>query len=138
MKSLMMFTLLSLASVSVFAGNPPAKRATLIVTATQGVQYKSPYISVGFSDSSFDYDDKAGTSPRNKSMCYVGDVKDVCGIIKAYEKQMNEQYRQGAHDSIDVQSCKQTASDTVEAAYTLSDDYGDNLKVERTLKPCGQ
>ena len=55
MKSILMLATLTLVSVSALAANSPAKKPTIIVTATQGVQYKSPYISVGFSDSSFEY-----------------------------------------------------------------------------------
>ncbi len=67
----------------------------------------------------------------------MGDVKDVCTIIRATAKYMSTQYRQGAHDTMDIESCKLTAPDTVEAKYTLSDDYGDEFNVERTVKPCG-
>lgn len=109
---------------------------TLIIMAQQGSDYRSPYITVGFRDSSFHYNIKNGITPKNKSVCYVGNIKEVCPLIRKAERQMNLEYRQGAHDNMDLLSCRIEDVETVQAVYILSDDYGDEIKVERQIIPC--
>lgn len=140
MKNIILTAAVSLLStVAIAAGSPSKAPApqTMIITSILFPGYKAPLIRAGFSDSSFDYNEKNDLLPRNKSMCYLGEAGDVCAIIRAVAKQMEKEYRQGAHDRMEVQSCRTAAGDVVEVSYTLSDDYGtDELLVERTIKAC--
>ena len=96
---------------------------------TGGVQVG---VGLGFSDSSFDSD--------TKGFCYLGTADQVCAQVKTYEAAMNAAYGQGAHDAIAVQSCAVTQRDNqtvVALKYNLSDDYGDDLDLDKTIAPCG-
>lgn len=109
---------------------------TVIISATQSPKAKSPEIRYGFFDSSFDYSDRNGLTPANKSMCYVGKADDVCGIIRNVEKQILQVYGDGAHDYIEVSNCQIENGTNVEVKYRLVDDYGGNLNVKRTISEC--
>lgn len=116
-----------------------AASATLIMTAIASQdKNQSPEISAGFNESSFEYDTqgRGGLRPENKSMCYIGDATKVCNLIRDYERRMNQEYRQGAHDNITVQSCKVSRGGIVKARYNLGDDYGGDLQVNRDIKSC--
>lgn len=126
------YTLLGVVfSTQLFAAEP-----TTIIVSIMFPHYKSPMIQTGFHDSAFDYDERKDLMPRNKSICFVGPATDVCNQIKSFERSMNSGYRSGAHDSIRVYSCKMKTADTIETSYQLISDYGDDLRVERTIRPC--
>lgn len=119
-----------------------ASAKTMIVSAIQYRSAAAPTIYIGFSDSSFDYDTK-NPKPESKSYCYVGDVNEVCSQIQMEVRRMQAQYASGAHDTIDLKSCKveenpvSSHSKVVRAIYTLSDDYGTKeLPVDRLIKAC--
>lgn len=120
----------------VFSTQLLAAEPTMIIVSILVPNYKSPMIQTGFHDSAFDYNEKNDLTPRNKSMCYVGHASEVCAQIRNFERSMNAGYRSGAHDNIRVYSCKMTSADTVETSYQLISDYGDDLRVDRTIKPC--
>jgi hypothetical protein len=120
----------------VFSTQLLAAEPTMIIVSILVPNYKSPMIQTGFHDSAFDYNEKNDLTPRNKSMCFTGPIGDVCNQIRNFEKSMNAGYRGGAHDNIRVYSCKIIAADTVETSYQLISDYGDDLRVERMIKPC--
>jgi hypothetical protein len=87
--------------------------------------------SVGFYDSSFD--------TPTKAFCYTGQARSVCSAIEKHAQAMHEQYAEGAHDDMGLESC--TVSDgefgqIVTAKYQLSDDWGGNLDVTRTIERC--
>ena len=109
---------------------------TVIISATQSTKAKSPEISYGFFDSSFDYSDRSGLAPANKSMCYVGQAEDVCAIIRNVEKQIMQVYTNGAHDYLDLLSCQIENEKDVEVKYRLVDDYGGDLNVNRVISEC--
>lgn len=109
---------------------------TVIISATQSPTAKSPEIRYGFFDSSFDYSERNGLTPSNKSMCYVGKAEDVCGIIRNVEKQILNVYRDGAHDYLEVSNCQIEKDNIVEVKYRLVDDYGGNLNVKRNISEC--
>ncbi|MCC2679063.1 MAG: hypothetical protein K0R29_1639 [Pseudobdellovibrio sp.] len=120
----------------VFSTQLMAAEPTMIIVSILVPNYKSPMIQTGFHDSAFDYNEKNDLTPRNKSMCFTGPAADVCNQIRSFERSMNAGYRNGAHDNIRVYSCKMTTADTVETSYQLISDYGDDLRVERTIRPC--
>lgn len=116
-----------------------AASSTLIMTAVASAdKNKAPEISAGFNESSFDYDtqNRGGLRPENKSMCYMGEASKVCGVIRDYETRMNLQYRRGAHDNITVLSCTVTRDNSVKTSYSLTDDYGSDLRINREIKSC--
>ena len=106
---------------------------TTLITAIQNNDGKAPVIYQAFSESSFDYD--GSVKPENTTICYVGKAQDVCTIIKNYADDMNEAYSSGAHDAMTVISCEASA-DAVKASYELTDDYGGDLTVNRTIEAC--
>ena len=95
---------------------------------------------VGFSDSSFNYD--VDDTKRERSFCFIGNVSDVCGIVEAGVLKKNGEYYQGAHDRIELYSCKTVVAadkyetDSVTLMYNLSDDYGANFDVTRVIEAC--
>lgn len=109
---------------------------TIIISATQSAKSKSPEIRYGFFDSSFEYSERNGLTPANKTMCYVGKADDVCGIIKNVEKQILQVYSDGAHDYLEVSNCQIQNGTNVEVKYRLVDDYGGNLNVKRMISEC--
>ena len=109
---------------------------TIIISATQSAKSKSPDIRYGFFDSSFDYSEKDGLTPANKTMCFVGKAEDVCGIIKNVEKQIRQVYRDGAHDYLELLNCQIESGINVEVKYRLIDDYGGDLNVKRSISMC--
>ena len=117
-------------SMQVLAAEP-----TLIIVAILYPSHKAPLIQTGFQDSAFDYNERNDLTPRNKSMCYVGRASDVCGQIRGAERAINSEYLSGAHDNLKVLSCR-FSGNAVEVVYQLTSDYNDDLRVERTIKPC--
>jgi hypothetical protein len=115
---------------------------TFIVTATAYLDEKGnagAMTTLGFQDSSFQYGTK-GTDPnRSKTICFYGNVNEVCGQIRSAAAAMRREYTRGAHDDIDLKSCEVKMDDGmrfVRARYHLSDDYGGGLDVERHIDPC--
>ena len=126
----LVFTMLS---ASCWAATP-----TTIMTAVLSGKVKISEVSVGFSESSFDYDNQnqGGLRPENKSMCYIGEAAKVCDQIRAFEGRTNLQYTRGAHDNITVQKCDVTDQNTVQTTYLLTDDYGGDMSISREIKNC--
>jgi hypothetical protein len=88
-------------------------------------------VSLGFRDSSFDGDEK--------SFCFVGRARDVCGLVGDAAAKMQGEYSSGAHDTIHVQSCAVSDSGAdakVDLRYRLTDDYGGDLSVAKTIEKC--
>ena len=88
-------------------------------------------VALGFEDSAFDSD--------TKGFCYLGSADQVCAQAKTYETAMNAAYTSGAHDSMGIHACATAQKDNrtvVTLSYNLSDDYGDNLDLEKTIAPC--
>ena len=88
-------------------------------------------VALGFEDSAFDGD--------TKGFCYLGSADQVCAQVSKYETAMNAAYASGAHDAIGVHGCTLSQKDNrtvVTLSYNLSDDYGDNLDLEKTIAPC--
>lgn len=108
---------------------------TIIVSQTRSGKL-SPVISQGFSDSSFDYSGNDSRVTQSKSMCYIGDARAVCSQIQKYADSINNEYRHGAHDSIELKSCLVGNGWVVLASYHLTDDYGGDLNVERHITRC--
>ncbi len=115
--------------VSVFA-------KTSIITAE--VRDGKANIILGFSDSSFDY--KQNDTKREKTFCYIGVAKDVCPKIY-YASMLSGGDR---HDRMEVKACEVIDSgdgfhaynEKVLTTYNLSDDYGSNFDVTRTIEKC--
>jgi hypothetical protein len=99
-------------------------------------------ISYGFSDSSFFYS-KSDTK-RERSFCYVGKAKDVCGMIDMASFNSSD----GRHDNLKVKSCEVVEvgdgfevyeqATKVVAKYNLSDDYGSDFDVTRIIERCSK
>lgn len=133
MKFLTTALTLTVISAQCFAGS------ATIITAASPDRNKAPEISMGFSDSSFDYgngNDKL-RSPEDKSMCYIGDAAAVCEIIQNYANELNAQRSRGQHDGMNVESCTVSRSKlSVRAIYNLTDDYDSDIRVNREIKSC--
>lgn len=126
---------LILSSLSSFAAE------SMIITST--VDGK---VTIGFSDSSFDYPN--GATSFEKNFCYTGSVYDVCNQIGAAAFKMNADYTGGAHDNITIKSCHVVqdmdsdgyhpafGSERVVTSYNLGDDYGSDINVTRTIEKC--
>jgi hypothetical protein len=104
-----------------------------IFAATVAVSPTTVHVSasVGFYDSSFD--------TPTKAFCYRGQARAVCSAIEKHAQAMHEQYSEGAHDDMGLESC--TVADgefgeIVTAKYQLTDDWGGNLDVTRTIERC--
>ena len=89
--------------------------------------------AIGFSDSSFHYQNQE--EAQAAEFCYWGRVDLVCAEVQLGVQNRNMQYYSGAHDKIDYQSCE-VIDDKVITSYTLSDDYGSEFKVTRTIDQC--
>ena len=107
--------------------------SSTIITSLQRAGSVTPEINIGFSDSSFDYSETV--KPENKSMCFLGSIDDVCGMISEEAGRMNKAYLDGAHDSMQVVICKIDGA-SVKTSYELQDDYDGNLIVNRTIEAC--
>ncbi len=130
MKNLLSFIVL-------FSSFSTAANSTMIVTGDTKI---GPII--GFSDSSFNY--KANDTKRERKFCYVGNVNEVCDLVKEAALKMNSNYYGGAHDRIELQSCitkvaaDEYETDEVTVKYNLSDDYGSDFDVTRTIRECAR
>ena len=127
------------------SGEAAAKRApaTFIVSASASVDEKgrvhaSP--GLGFRDSSFYYPSKGADPANSTRFCFVGHASDVCAIVNLAADRMRRDYREGAHDDIEIQSCAaQTTKDgerVVKTKYRLTDDYGGDLTLDREIAEC--
>lgn len=115
---------------------------TQIITSTT-----SGNVTLGFSDSSFDY--SASDTEHKKNFCYFGNVNNVCSLVYKAALQMGMDASNGAHDSMEVLSCvvdNESIDDYhvdeyasyVVTQYKLSDDYGSEFVVKRTIHPCSE
>lgn len=110
-----------------------AQANTQLITYTRNSD--SSQASMGFSDSSFDYSQQKGQAPDTKTMCFMGKIEGVCQQISDTASAMNNNYRRGAHDAMTLNSCTIKA-DSVEVSYDLTDDYGGDLQVQRSISRC--
>jgi len=99
--------------------------AASVVARPSGVEVNA---SVGFYDSSFDLPKKA--------FCYTGQPQSVCAAVEQYARGMHAQYLQGAHDDMTFESCTVSEEDVVTAKYHLTDDWGGDERVTRTIERC--
>lgn len=137
MKKILLLVAASLLAFHSHAQNPrAAAQTTQIVTAKQQSNDRSPEISLGFSDSSFEYGESPEKlKPENKTICYVGEATQVCRMIRLYADSMNDSYSRGNHDRIYIHSCE-VVRDTVKTNYWLTDDYGGDWRINRDIKSC--
>lgn len=91
-------------------------------------------IIVGFSDSSFNYQNEV--EAKSAFFCFTDDASTVCPEIATAAAAMNMNYAQGAHDKIELLSCEKVSDREVVASYILSDDYGSEYSVERSIQAC--
>ena len=125
-----------LASFSIIAS------PTFIISSGVNMSSGKVDISYGFSDSSFFY--SKNDTKRERTFCYVGKAKDVCGFIDMASFNSSN----GRHDTLKVKNCEVVeASDGYEvyeqatkvvAKYNLSDDYGSDFDVTRTIERCSK
>jgi hypothetical protein len=134
----------ALASVAACAAAPSDALESTVAVSTAGViivtgAASAPNgrletrVSIGFEDSTFDHD--------TKGFCYVGKLVDVCGVISAYARKVEDAHSAGAHDRIVIESCTTTTATVGTAGraivkYHLSDDSGGSLDVERNIGEC--
>ena len=114
--------------------------AQIITSTTNGK------VTIGFSDSSFDYAQDA--TKHEKNFCYTGRITEVCKQLAFDASVITERYLQGAHDDIEIKSCSITkdmdsdgyhpvfGSERVVTTYRLSDDYGSDFEVTREIRKC--
>ena len=90
-----------------------------------------------FNESSFDYKDEAQANA--KTFCYK-DKSLVCSEIRGWAYEINARYYQGAHDSMQLQSCGQSqkSPSAITATYILRDDYSNEFNVTREVEACLQ
>lgn len=137
---LMKTTLLVIALL--FSSASFASSAQIITSTVKGE------VTIGFSDSSFDY--AVDATSFEKNFCFTGNITKVCAQIKKDASKMNIRYGQGAHDRIDIQSCEVTqdmdddgyhpdfGSERIITTYELSDDYGSEIKLTREIRQCSR
>lgn len=111
-----------------------AAEATSIVRATLSREGDTN-LSLGFSDSSFDYETTEEAQGRT-AFCFLGAAEGVCDAIGATIDAKNEEMLDGAHDFIEEFSCALGEYGVVEARYRLLDDYGYSFRVKRELHSC--
>ncbi|MFT6070784.1 MAG: hypothetical protein ACJAT2_000655 [Bacteriovoracaceae bacterium] len=114
-----------------------------IITATPDGE-----VTIGFYDSSFDY--APTDTKREKKFCYIGSISKVCKQLSLDASLIRERYFQGDHDDIEVLSCEVIedmdsdgyhpvfGSERVITSYRLTDDYGSDFVVKRTIKECSK
>ncbi|MCR9203312.1 MAG: hypothetical protein NXH75_01960 [Halobacteriovoraceae bacterium] len=108
---------------------------TVIVSDSRGS-------SLGFRDSSFNY--RSVDELDTVKFCFVGHINEICPHISIMAGKMNAQYSSGAHDKIDLNSCKVISGDHhheqeyIKTNYVLSDDYGFSFNVEREIYSCSR
>lgn len=117
-----------------------ANGAQIITSTTDGE------VTIGFSDSSFDY--AVEDTKHEKNFCYIGNISKVCRELKLDASVISDRYLQGAHDDIEVKKCEVVqdmdsdgyhpdfGSERVVTTYKLSDDYGSDFEVTRVIRKC--
>lgn len=105
-------------------------------------------VTIGFSDSSFDY--AQDDTKHEKNFCYTGRITEVCKQLAFDASVITERYLQGAHDDIQIKSCEVVqdmdsdgyhphfGSERIVITYALSDDYGSNFDVTRVIRKCSK
>lgn len=103
-----------------------------VVTAIQpdGSEKKSIYFTQGFLENGFF---------NSSAVCYVGDAKGVCPMVKAAEKKQNTEYSSGDHGTFTLKSCN-VSKTTVHLSYERITDYPmseEESKVSMKIEVCG-
>ncbi|MFG1499483.1 hypothetical protein ABMA70_04680 [Halobacteriovorax sp. XZX-3] len=125
-------SLIMMSAVSAFAHS---SNSTFIITSDSKLG-----AIIGFSDSSFNYE--VSDAVRARQFCFVGDASQVCSQIHQAAQDMNGRYYQGSHDRIEILSCEEDfatdeySNDEITVEYNLSDDYGSDFKVVRSITDC--
>lgn len=126
------FIVIAFGLVAGLAQAAETKTTLIRATSIEDAGKRQIYMGTGVSETSFSFYDNT-----EQSYCYLGRAADVCGIFRAYESWMQNQYTSGDHDTIELKGCV-VKKDAVEVALNLTDDYGGDINVVRVVRDCAK